>query len=260
MSRLRLDQELVRRELFPSRSAARNAIRAGFVRIDGAATAKPALHVTPDTDIEVATAAGHYVGRGAYKLAAALESFPVRVEGRSAIDVGSSTGGFVEVLLQEGVESVVALDVGRDQLHPRLRADPRVVVSESTNVRDVDVALLDGPFGVVTADLSFISLVAVARDLERLGDASADWIVLVKPQFEVGRDGLSKDGIVRSADMRNQAIADVVAAFASLGLISVGIMASPITGGSGNREALLWLRRDGRQNLSDDAFKVLGDE
>ncbi len=260
MSRARLDQELVRRNLFPTRSAARNAIRQGLVVVAGETAQKPALQVSRNTEITVAAEAARYVGRGAFKLLAALDRFQIPISGRTAIDVGSSTGGFTEVLLEAGVAGVVALDVGRDQLHPRLRADRRVQVMEGTNVRDVEVAALGGPFGVVTADLSFISLAVVAGDLERLGDRSCDWIVLVKPQFEVGRDGLTKDGIVLSVERRGDAVVDVVGAFARVGLVARGVMRSPISGGSGNLEALLWLRRDGAPILSSDAFKVLADE
>ena len=184
--RFRLDQELVARGLFTTRSAARNAIKAGFVLVDGVVAQKPALRVAGATPVEVDEDATHYVGRGAHKLAAALRAFPVSTAGRAAVDVGSSTGGFTQVLLDCGVDTVVAIDVGRDQLHPSLRGDPRVLVWESTNVKDVVLQDVGGPFDIVTADLSFISLTAVAGDLARLGKEDADWIVLVKPQFEVG--------------------------------------------------------------------------
>jgi 23S rRNA (cytidine1920-2'-O)/16S rRNA (cytidine1409-2'-O)-methyltransferase len=128
------------------------------------------------------------------------------------------------------------------------------------NVRDAELADLDGPFDVVTADLSFISLRTVAGDLARLGSLETDWIVLVKPQFEVGRRHLGKDGVVRDRDRRGQAAVDVMAAFAEIGLISRGIMRSPVLGGSGNIEALLWLRRDGEPIVSLDAFKVLAND
>jgi 23S rRNA (cytidine1920-2'-O)/16S rRNA (cytidine1409-2'-O)-methyltransferase len=221
---------------------------------------KPALNVTGDTDIAVSDQARDYVGRGAYKLAAALEEFGVAVSGKRAIDVGSSTGGFTQVLLEAGVTSVVALDVGRDQLHPRLRADPRVVAREGTNVRDVDAGDIGGPFDVITVDLSFISLLTVAADLERLGDADADWIVLAKPQFEVGRDRLGKDGVVRDPGARGASLVRVMDAFLRVGLVTTGLTRSPIRGGTGNVEALLWLRRRGGAILSARAFKVLADE
>jgi 23S rRNA (cytidine1920-2'-O)/16S rRNA (cytidine1409-2'-O)-methyltransferase len=260
MTRARLDQELVRRRLFATRSRARNAVRDGFVKVEGETVRRPAMQVSPEVLIEVVADAGDYVGRGAYKLAGALTEFDIPVEGRSAIDVGSSTGGFTQVWLEAGAESVVALDVGRDQLHPKLRKDPRVEVVEGTNVRDVTAQELGGPFELVSADLSFISLKAVAADIEGLGGPDADWVVLVKPQFEVGSEGLGKDGVVRSAERRGQAVVDVVAGFAAEGLVARGVMRSPVMGGSGNLEAMLWLRRDGDGILSADAFKVLADE
>lgn len=260
MTRTRLDLELVQRGLAASRSAARNAIRDGHVVVDGATAHKPAQMVAVTAEIELAAAGGRYVGRGAHKLAAALGGFGVMVAGKTAIDVGSSTGGFTEVLLENGAASVVALDVGRDQLHAKLRKDRRVVVREGTNVRDADVEALGGPFDVVTADLSFISLQVVAPDLERLGSIGADWVVLVKPQFEVGEGGLTKNGLVLSGTARGRALVEVMSAFAAVGLVAVGVMASPISGGTGNREALLWLRREGMPIVSAEAFKVLADE
>jgi 23S rRNA (cytidine1920-2'-O)/16S rRNA (cytidine1409-2'-O)-methyltransferase len=260
MTRTRLDQELVRRDHFPSRSAARNAINAGFISVEGIVVLKPAMSVAADTEIVVSDDARDYVGRGAYKLAAALDEFAVEVSGTNAIDVGASTGGFTQVLLDAGAGHVVALDVGRDQLHQRLREDPRVRVVEGVNVRDADPGELGGPFDVVTADLSFISLCVVARDLERLGGADADWIVLVKPQFEVGRDRLGKDGVVRDPVARGEAVWDVVQAFRRAGLVTVGARKSPLPGGTGNLEALVWMRRRGGAILSVDAFKVLADE
>ena len=226
----------------------------------GIVVRKPAQMVSPEVRIELREGVGDYVGRGAFKLLAAIDHFELSIRGARAIDVGSSTGGFTQVLLERNAERVVALDVGRDQLHPRLRADSRVLVCEGTNVRDADGVALGGPFDVVTADLSFISLAAVAADLEQLGGDSADWIVLVKPQFEVGADALSKSGVVLSAADRGRAMVDVVAAFSAVGLTTVGAMPSPIVGGSGNREGLLWLRREGMPILSADAFKVLADE
>lgn len=221
---------------------------------------KPARTVDDGMAIEVSGGVGDYVGRGAQKLLAALDVFPVQVTGRRAIDVGASTGGFTQVLLGAGAASVVALDVGRGQLHQRLRDDSRVVVVEGANVRDVTAAEMDGPFDVVTADLSFISLTVVAGDLVALGNEDCDWLILVKPQFEVGRGGLSKDGIVLSVKRRAAALDRVLSTFAAEGLVAMGASRSPIRGGSGNIEALLWLRRGDSSGLSVDAFKVLADE
>lgn len=260
MSPDRLDRELVRRRHFPTRNAARNAIKAGYVAVDGIVVTKPALTVGADTTIEISDEARDYVGRGAYKLAAALGVFEVEVDGRRAIDVGSSTGGFTQVLLEAGAASVLALDVGRDQLHPRLRSDARVEVREGTSIRDVGPAEVGGPFEVVTVDLSFISVRVVAPDLERLGGPDADWIVLVKPQFEVGQEHLSKDGLVLDPARRGRAIVETIGTFARIGLATVGALRSPIRGGSGNMEAFIHLRRRGAAIVSSEAFKVLDDE
>lgn len=260
MSRSRLDQELVARGLLATRSAARNAIKAGLVSVDGVTTLKPALQVDGDTPVEVSETATRYVGRGAHKLVAALQAFQVPTEGRAAVDVGSSTGGFTQVLLDAGVDTVVSIDVGRDQLHPSLRSDPRVLVCEGMNVKDVALQEVGGPFDIVTADLSFISLTAVAGDLARLGKESADWILLVKPQFEVGRRNLAKDGVVLSAAARGQALVDVIDSLARYGLIARAAIRSPILGAAGNQEAFVWLRRTGEALVSLTAFKVLGDE
>ncbi len=260
MSRRRLDQELVRRGLFETRNSARNAIRAGFVTVDGIVARKPARSVADESDLAVAATAGNYVGRGAYKLVAAFDAFGIDAPGKRAIDVGSSTGGFTQVLLESGAVEVVALDVGRGQLDPQLCADRRVTVREGTNVRDITAQEVGGPFDLITADLSFISLCTVAADLEKLGEPQADWVVLVKPQFEVGKAGLSKNGLVLSAEARGGALLEVIEAFRAVGLIAVGATRSPISGGSGNIEALLWLRRSGVPILSADAFKVLADE
>jgi 23S rRNA (cytidine1920-2'-O)/16S rRNA (cytidine1409-2'-O)-methyltransferase len=256
MTRARLDQELVARSLAVSRSGARSAIVDGLVRVDGRPVTKPATKVSAASVIELDAAAGRYVGRGARKLEAALDEFGISVMGRSAVDVGSSTGGFTEVLLDQGAVRVVAIDVGHDQLHGRLRADPRVEVREGTNIRHVDGKEIGAPFDVITVDLSFISLRVVAEVLTELGGADSDWVVLVKPQFEVGRAHLGKGGVVRSAEARDNALQLTAAMFAAVGLTTVGAMASPVIGGSGNREALLWLRTAGQQISVEKVFKV----
>ena len=260
MARSRLDQELVRRGFFDTRNSARNAVRDGYVSVDGVLASKPALRVDARSSIEVDAETAGYVGRGAHKLLAALDAFGVDVAGAEAVDVGASTGGFTQVLLERGAPAVVAVDVGSDQLHPLLRDDPRVDNWERTSVRGIDVGALGGPFRVVTVDLSFISLRSVVADLERLGLPDADWIVLFKPQFEVGPDGLAKDGVVRSIARRQTALDQVLDAFAESGLVLVAATESPIRGGSGNVEALLRFRRTGSPMTRDEAFKVLAHE
>ena len=260
MSRTRLDQEMVRRKLLSTRSGARRAIRAGHVRVGGATVTRPAHRVDTATPIELQPDAALWVSRGGEKLAAALAGFSLEVTGRKAVDLGASTGGFTDVLLDAGAAGVVAIDVGHDQLHPKLRADPRVVVCERLNVRDVDAAALGAPFGVVVADLSFISLSVVADDLARFGDERTDWVVLIKPQFEVGRGFLGKDGIVRDPAARGEALIDVAKAFGTVGLGVQAVLASPIAGGSGNQEALAWLRRSPGKVSAAELFNVLRDD
>jgi 23S rRNA (cytidine1920-2'-O)/16S rRNA (cytidine1409-2'-O)-methyltransferase len=260
MSGVRLDQEMVRRRLLPTRSGARRAIVEGQVRVGGTTVTRPAHRVDATTSIELQPAAALWVSRGGEKLAAALAGFSLEVHGRRAADLGASTGGFTDVLLDAGVASVLALDVGHDQLHPRLQTDSRVAVCERLNVRDADPEALGAPFGVVVADLSFISLTVVAADIAGFGDEMTDWLVLVKPQFEVGRGLLSKDGVVRSATARSNALIGVARAFAAVGLGVQGALRSPIAGGSGNREAFVWLRRATSRVSAGDLFKVLQDE
>ncbi len=260
MPRTRLDQELVRRGLFETRSSARNAIRDGQVTVAGVLADKPAQRVEGTTDIVVDDEKTGYVGRGALKLLQALDSFGLDVSGSAAVDVGASTGGFTQVLLEKGARSVAAIDVGSDQLHRVLRSDPQVDVWEQTNVRGIDVDAVGGPFDVVTVDLSFISLTSVAGDIERLGRKDADWVVLLKPQFEVGKAGLAKDGVVRDEQRRIGTFTLVSDAFSAVGLVIMDIARSPLPGGSGNVEALLHLRREGVPISSEAAFKVLRDE
>lgn len=260
MTRHRLDQELVRRQLMSSRSGARLAILEGRVSVAGSTVVRPAQRVEQSDDIAVDPAARRYVGRGAHKLAAALDHFEIDVRGMRAIDIGASTGGFTDLLLQRGAAQVVALDVGHDQLHPRLRADSRVVVHEGINIRHAVPSTLGAPFGLVAVDLSFISLRLVADVVAGLGSDDAHWIVLVKPQFEVGPEALGKGGVVRSAQARAKALADVAGGFVAAGLTVAGAIASPIVGGSGNREALLWMRRAGSALQASDLYKVLQDE
>lgn len=185
-----------------------------------------------------------FVSRGGEKLDAALDGFAIDVTGRPALDVGASTGGFTDCLLQRGASRVVAVDVGRGQLHQRLREDPRVTVLERTNVRHLGPGQFSGErFPVVTADLSFISLRTVAPNLAALAAPSADLVVLVKPQFEAGRAEASRGrGVIRDPEVWERVVADVAAAFADEGSDMIGTMRSPLTGADGNVEFLMHLR------------------
>lgn len=242
----RLDAELVRRGLSRSRAQASAAIEAGRVSVDGRPVAKPSTRVSPDALLEV-DGEDRFVSRAALKLEAALSAFPVEVAGRLALDLGASTGGFTQVLLERGAREVIALDVGHGQLAPVIRADPRVRVVEGVNARDLDAASLaavaqtaEAPTTVV-GDLSFISLRHIVPAIARVVGASADVILLVKPQFEVGRQGV-REGIVRDAGLRRDAVSGVAWAAWDAGLTTVGVAPSPVLGTHGNHEYLLWLR------------------
>lgn len=235
LSRRRLDIELVRRGLASSRASARDLIVAGRVTVGGAPAFKPARLVDPAEALLVTADPPRYVSRGGQKLEAALAEFAVEVAGSRVIDVGASTGGFSDCLLQHGAACVVALDVGRNQLHERLRADSRVSCRERTDVRCLDPDEIGGAAQLVVADLSFISLRAVADDLARL--ASAQLIVLVKPQFEVGRAAASRGrGVIREPALWCRAIIDVCRALQAAGAAIMGLMVSPVTGRDGNVE------------------------
>lgn len=246
----RLDAELVRRGLARSRGHARELLDTGQVRVDGAPATRASLPVRPSTDLAV-EATGHvWVSRAAGKLLGALEGFGPRgphVAGRRCLDVGASTGGFTQVLLHHGAAHVVALDVGRDQLVADLRDDPRVTDLPGTTIRGLRPDAIGGPVDLLVADLSFISLTLVLPTLAGLltpdPAADAEAVLLVKPQFEVGRARLGKGGVVRSATDRASAVTSVAEAALAAGLHVRGLLASPVTGSAGNAEFLLWLAR-----------------
>lgn len=196
--------------------------------------------MTDQTVVSVDPDLARWVSRGAHKLMAALAEFPVEVAGRRCVDVGSSTGGFTQVLIEEGARSVVALDVGSDQLADSLRADSRVTVREGTNVRDVASSAIGGPFDLAVVDLSFLSVKLIAGTLAELIEEGGDVIVLVKPQFELQRRDLGKGGVVREASKRVEAVRGVVDRLHLAGLGTRGLIVSPIEGGDGNVEYLLW--------------------
>jgi 23S rRNA (cytidine1920-2'-O)/16S rRNA (cytidine1409-2'-O)-methyltransferase len=233
------------RGLVRSRTQAARLIAAGLVTVDGRPVVKPATLVGENQYIEIAEL-DHYVSRAAHKLIAALDGFPVAVDGRLVIDVGASTGGFTQVLLERGARQVIALDVGHGQLAEPVRSDPRVVVVEGFNARSMTAASLAEASGVdevpsvLVADLSFISLPIVLPALVDSLGPGAEYLVLVKPQFEVGRTGI-REGVVRSAPLRGDAVMNVLWAAWDLGLGTAGILPSPIAGTSGNREYLAWL-------------------
>ena len=242
----RLDAELVRRGLARSRQHARELVAAGRVRVAGLVATKPASGVDMQVSLVVddGDAGDDYASRGAAKLIGALDGFPdVVVAGRRALDAGASTGGFTDVLLRRGAATVVAVDVGYGQLAWRLRTDPRVVVVERTNVRTLTADAVGGPVELVVADLSFISLTLVLAPLASVALPGADLVLLVKPQFEAGRERVGRGGVVRDPEVRRETVLQVARAAAEAGLDVHGAHRSPLPGPAGNVEYFLWLRR-----------------
>ena len=243
----RLDAELVRRGLARSRALAVEAIGGGRVTIDGKAALKPSLRVSPDAELGLIGDDG-YVSRSAHKLVAALDAFAIEVQGRLVLDVGASTGGFTQVLLERGARRVIALDVGHGQLAVQLREDPRVVVVEGVNARSLTAAELaeesriDEVPQLVVADVSFISLPTILPALVETVGPDADFVLLIKPQFEVGRQGI-REGLVRDRARRQDAASAVLWAAWDLGLPTAGLISSPLLGTNGNQEYLVWLSR-----------------
>lgn len=245
--RARLDAELVRRRLARSREQAAALVEAGRVHVRGNVASKVAAMIDPADPVVVTgeDPATEYVSRGGHKLAGALAAFPgLAVEGRRCLDAGASTGGFTDVLLRAGARQVVAVDVGYGQLAWPIRTNEKVVVLERTNVRTLTPDAIGGPVDLTVADLSFISLRLVLPALVACTGPDGDLALMVKPQFEVGRDRVGAGGVVRDDGLRAEAVLDVAAAAAGLGLGVAGVAASPLPGPSGNVEYFLWLRRD----------------
>lgn len=246
--RLRLDAELVRRGLARSREHASELVAAGRVTVAGTKATKAATQVGTDAAIVVADDPDRpdYVSRGGHKLAGALAAFTplgLRVAGRRCLDAGASTGGFTDVLLRAGVREVVAVDVGYGQLAWSLRTDDRVQVHDRTNIRQLTTELIGGPVDLVVGDLSFISLTLVLKPLTDVTDPEGDLVLMVKPQFEVGKERVGKGGVVRDSALRSEAVNDVASRASALGWGARGVTPSPLPGPSGNVEFFLWLRR-----------------
>jgi 23S rRNA (cytidine1920-2'-O)/16S rRNA (cytidine1409-2'-O)-methyltransferase len=244
-TRVRLDAELVRRGLARSRDQAAELVAAGRVTVAGNTAAKAATQVSRDAPIIVAESGGPgYVSRGGHKLAGALDALPgLEIAGRRCLDAGASTGGFTDVLLRAGAAHVVAADVGYGQLAWSLRTDPRVTVLDRVNVRTLRPEQVAPAPDLVVADLSFISLTLVLPALAGCATPDADFVLMVKPQFEVGKGRVGAGGVVRGTTERSYAITRVCDAALQLGLGVRGITASPLPGPAGNVEYFLWLRR-----------------
>jgi 23S rRNA (cytidine1920-2'-O)/16S rRNA (cytidine1409-2'-O)-methyltransferase len=242
MPRVRLDILLTERGLAPSRERARALILAGNVRVDGQLADKAGMLVRDGAEVRLIEPDHPWVGRGGIKLAHALDEFHVPVAGRSALDIGASTGGFTDVLLQRGAREVIALDVGHGQLDWKLRTDPRVRVVEGVNARHLDPGMIREPIDVVTIDVSFISLRLVLPSVPPLLAPGADVLALVKPQFEAGREDVGRGGVVDDPAVHDRVLAEVAAAASGIGLSRIGMTPSPITGAAGNREFLVHFR------------------
>lgn len=238
----RLDVELVSRGLAESRAKAKAAIEAGGVTIDGV-PARSASQSVEEGAVILAEPAHRWVGRGALKLDHALSLWPVAVEGRVVLDVGTSTGGFTEVCLERGAAKVFAVDVGQGQLHARLAADPRVINLERTDARSLTTDNIPDAPQLIVCDASFIGLAKVLPAALALASAEADLITLIKPQFEAERPGGGKKGVVKDAVSHAAAVASVSAWLESVGWSVQSTTHSPITGGDGNVEFLLWAKK-----------------
>lgn len=247
----RLDQMLVARGLARSRTHAARLIAEGKVSSDGTVLAKASVQVDDLTALNVAVSVEDtYVSRAGHKLAGALDAFPdISADGKRCLDAGASTGGFTEVLLRRGAARVVAVDVGHGQLVPQLRADPRVSVHEGLNVRYMTPEEIGGPATLTVADLSFISLTLVVAPLAACTDPGGDLVLMVKPQFEIGKDRLGRTGVVTSERERRMAVGKVAGAAIDAGLELRGLATSPLPGQDGNVEYFLWIKRRIAQDL-----------
>jgi 23S rRNA (cytidine1920-2'-O)/16S rRNA (cytidine1409-2'-O)-methyltransferase len=250
--RRRLDAELVRRGLAGGRDEAKRLIADGIVSVDGSSLVKPATLVADSSAIALVESRPKWASRGALKLQHALDTFDLDVADARALDVGASTGGFTDVLLSYGAASIVAVDVGYGQMVWRLSQDDRVTVFDRTNFRTVDPTALGGPFSVVVVDVSFISVTLLAPMLAAVSESGSHYVVLVKPQFEVGKGSVGRGGIVTDVDAHSDAISGVIAALGTNDLGAVALTSSPITGAKGNREFLLHARSGHPGALTSD--------
>jgi 23S rRNA (cytidine1920-2'-O)/16S rRNA (cytidine1409-2'-O)-methyltransferase len=239
LTRLRLDEALVARGFYQTRSRARDAVKRGTVTVDGQTATKPAQAVADDAVIAIADRARAYVSRAALKLKHALQHFALTPEGLHCLDIGASSGGFSEVLLERGARHVTAIDVGHAQFAPALAHDPRITLWEGLNARDLEREHLKVPPQFIACDVSFISLkLALPRALD-LAAPGARLVALIKPQFEAGRAALGRDGVVKDESARRQVCDDIASWLQARGWSVIGLLPSPLEGGSGNKEFLI---------------------
>lgn len=249
----RLDAELVRRGLARSRESAADLIESRSVLVGGIPATKPATQVDAETSITLQGERSDFVSRGGHKLAGALDAFPkIKVSGVRALDAGASTGGFTDVLLKRGASEVIAVDVGYGQLAWEIRNDARVKILDRTNVRHLTIEQVGDPVDLIVADLSFISLTLVLPALVAVSKTDTDYLVMVKPQFEVGREKLGAGGVVRDAHLRKSAVQEVADVAYDMGLGCEGVVASSLPGPSGNVEYFLWLKKGTKELQESD--------
>jgi 23S rRNA (cytidine1920-2'-O)/16S rRNA (cytidine1409-2'-O)-methyltransferase len=239
----RLDLLLVQKKRLVSRSRARDLIKRGMVRVDGVAVSKPGLLVAGDADLQIDEQASPYVSRAGLKLAKAMQHFELDATGRVALDLGASTGGFTQVLLQAGASLVYAVDVGHGQLHESLQGDARVISLEGCNVRQLAADIIPEPVSIITADLSFISLSKALSAPLKLAATECWLVALIKPQFEVGKGRVGKGGVVRDPEQHQEVVDTLARFFENSGWNVQGHIPSPILGPKGNREFLIYLTR-----------------
>ena len=249
----RLDAELVRRGLVRSRELAAELISNKSVLVSGIPATKAATQVDAQTSITLKEEGEKFVSRGGFKLNGALEHFPkIEISGKNILDAGASTGGFTDVLLRRGAEHIYAVDVGYGQMAWELQNNPKVKVLDRVNIRNISPQIIDQPVDVVVADLSFISLKLVLPALKSVAKKDADFLLMVKPQFEVGKENLGAGGVVRENALRKAAVLDVANHAFSLGLGCLGVVASDLPGPSGNVEYFLWLKENAPALLEVD--------
>lgn len=265
MSKVRLDVEMVNRGLSPSREKARAQILAGEVRVNGARADKAGQEIAPDAEITVVSDAIPFVSRGGLKLDKAIRVFPINLSGRVCADIGASTGGFTDVMLQNGANHVYAIDVGYGQLDWSLRNDPRVTVMERTNARFMTPEWFPIPITFASIDVSFISLRLILPPLYQSMADEGEVVALIKPQFEAGRAEIGKNGVVRDAAVHERVIRDILAFAEATGFSPEGLSFSPITGPKGNVEFLLYMQKGGPKKdagmhkLSDEIQKIVAE-